>query len=251
MSGTAEFVTTTGEELLARIAVAHARFADAAAAAPPDLAVDGAWGVRDVVAHLVNVIDRYVAYRPERISSTARGVDDINARELDELAGVGTVELLDQLTAQLDVLALRWGVVPLDQQVPFHGGTTIDVQAVLTNAMGEFLVHGLDIANARGKEWLIDDRDGDLLLGFGTQILPCYVKPTNVGSVCARIEVAGCPPWLMAVDGATCASHLANVDDAFDVVLGGRASDIVLAFYGRVVPDEADARSFFERFERP
>ncbi len=251
MPATAEFVTTTSEELLVRIGEAHARFAEVARAAPADALVDDTWSVRDVVAHLANVVDRYVAFRPERLAATARGVDDINARELDDVAHLSIAELLHQLAASIEVMMPMFGALPLDMRVNFHGGTTIDVQAVLTNAMAEFLVHGLDIANAVGKEWPIADTDGSLLLGFGTQILPSYVKSTSTGCVAALIEADGGPPWLMALEGPTCTSRAAIDDDATDLVIRESAANIALAFYGRIELADAGAQSFIDRFERP
>ena len=56
----------------------------------------------------------------------------------------------------------------LHQKIPFHGGQELDGAGALGNLIGEFLVHGRDVAPARGKHWKIGSRNAALAIDAGT-----------------------------------------------------------------------------------
>jgi hypothetical protein len=138
----------------------------------------------------------------------------------------------------------RWGAtsgIPLDMQLPFHGGATIDLQSGLTNLLGEYLVHGLDVARAAGRDWSVAPRDGALLVAFGTQILPAYVRGSNPNAVTIRFDLDGVAPLVFALDGPALVVRASRPDDDPDVVLAGSATGAALLFYARASTDELDA----------
>ncbi|MCU0269395.1 MAG: hypothetical protein MUF83_12205 [Acidimicrobiales bacterium] len=98
---------------------------------------------------------------------------------------------------------------------------TVDVRSGLTNLLAEYLVHGLDVARGAGRGWVVDGRDGALLCGFATQILPAYVRATNPHVVSLCFELDGVAPWLLAVDGLRVDLRPPNSDDEPDVVVAG------------------------------
>lgn len=240
-----DFVTTDPTELAERIDTAHDRFAALVAAAPEDLPVSASWNVREVACHLVNVINRYNAFSPDRLADAPRGVDLINERELTALDGRPLPEVLELLDEEMAAFQRTWGPgsgLPLDLPLPFHGGGSIDLQSGLANVIGELLVHGLDVARATATPWPIDDRDGALLVGLATQILPAYVRADNTARLTVRFDAEGVAPWLLAVDGTTASSRPPSDGDPDpDVAFRGPAATVALLFYGRI--DLADAEA--------
>ncbi len=240
-----DFVATTSGELHARIDAAYERFVALAASVPDECPVDtGAWTARDVVAHLVNVVNRYNEFDPTRLAADPRGVDDVNARELVGLTGRSTAELLVDLADEMRAFREKWGPtsgIPLDTPLPFHGGSRIDYQAGMVNLIGEYLIHGLDLARANDVGWEIDERDGALLVSFGTQLLPHYVRQTNTHELLMHLELDDVAPWALSVRGAAGESREPRAGDRPDVVLRGRALPIALLFYARLSVDELES----------
>ena len=236
-----DLAPSTLDELHDRIGSAHRRFADLVATTAPEVIV-GTWTCRGVAAHLVTVINRYTAFSPERLAADPRGVDAINERELAQLLDRTVGDLLDRLRHEMQAFQATWGPassIPLDMSVPFHGGGTLDVQSALTNAMGEFLVHGFDIASAVHRSWPIDERDGVLLCRFATRILPAYVRRSNTADVDLHLEIDGLAPWTMHVRGPAVEiipSGANNEPCESSVSIRGTAGAIALLLYGRTPP---------------
>jgi uncharacterized protein (TIGR03083 family) len=238
-----DFVGTTTEELAERTAVARQRFEALIRAVGPEVAV-GDWTSREVLVHVVNVLNRYNEFAPDRLAAVPRGVDEINRRELEALADRPVAALLDELGTESEAFDARWGPaqgIPLDAPFPFHGGATIDFQSGLTNLLGEYVIHGLDVARAAGRDWPIDERDGALLCGFATQILPAYVRATNPHTISLRFDLDGVAPWLLAVDGNAAAVRAPRADDRPDVVMAGDPVAAALVVYGRIGEADLDA----------
>lgn len=242
---TQDFATSTTDELHDRIDRAHERFASLLGEVPADLTV-GEWTGKELVAHLVNVVNRYNEFEPGRLAADPRGVDEINQRELESIRDRTLGDLLADLDDEMRSFRSSWGPergIPLDTPLPFHGGATIDVQSGLINLVGEYLIHGLDIARAIGRPWPIDDRDAVLLAGFGTQILPYYVSQTNTEDLLLHLDLEGMVPWALEVHGPTAAARPAagTTDSDADVVLRGLPVAVPLLFYGRIGPTDLGA----------
>lgn len=238
-----EYVSTTTDELAQRIEVAYERFVALARGVGADLRV-GEWTSGEVVGHLVTVVNRYNDFDTARLAEAPRGVDEVNRRELSALGAVPMPTLLADLAAEMARFRPRWGAasdLPLDTPLPFHGGSTIDAQSALTNLMGEYLIHGLDIARAAGRGWPIDPRDGALLLAFGTQLLPAYVRPGNTRSALIEFDLDGVAPLVFDVAGPTLAVRAPRPDDEPHVVVTGDPTGVALLFYARASADELDA----------
>lgn len=242
MTAAPTLITTTASELAERTDLAYEQFVALLADTTATLAVDGSWSAVEVAGHLLNVVNRYVEFAPGRLADDPRGVDVINEHELATLAGRAMADVLDDLADEMGRFRATWGPhtgLPLDLDFPFHGGGTIDLQAGLTNLMGEYLVHGLDVARAARVDWPIDDRDGALLIAFGAKILPAYVRATNTERLHLRLDLEGLDPWVLDVDGADATSRTPEPDDDPDVCLRGPATPMALLLYGRLDLDGA------------
>ncbi|HMQ24854.1 MAG TPA: maleylpyruvate isomerase family mycothiol-dependent enzyme [Acidimicrobiales bacterium] len=242
MLTTPVLVTTTHPELAQRIDAAYERFVALLAVTPGELGVDGSWTAVEVAGHLVNVVNRYVDFSPERLAATPRGVDEVNERELHLAADRPVADVLAALEAEMDRFRAAWGPetgFPLDLELPFHGGGSIRLQAGLTNLLAEFLVHGLDVARAAGVDWPIDPRNGALLVAFGAEILPAYVCRSNTEHLLVRLDPIGAEPWVLDVEGAGATSRRPEPGDEPNVCLRGPATPIALLFYRRLTLDGA------------
>jgi hypothetical protein len=232
-----DFVATSTEELHDRIDAAHHRFVALVGSVAEPGAVDAeAWSTHDVVAHVVNVVNRYNEFDPSRLAPDPRGVDVVNARELALLADRPTVDLIGDLADEMQTFRDKWGPkagISLDTPLPFHGGASIDFQSGLTNLLGELLMHGLDVARTSNVPWEIDDRDGALLCAFGTQILPYYVRSTNEHDLVVQFELDGVSPWTLDVRGAHADVRPRQHDERSDIVVRGPALPVALLFYAR------------------
>lgn len=231
-----EFVTTDHQELAQRIDAAHHRAADLLGRVDEAMPIGDEWAARDVLAHLVCVVNRYNEFDPNRLAATPRGVDGVNRRELGELHGCALVELLDRLDAEMAAFHDRWGPaegLPLSTELPFHGGGTIDLQSGQANLLGEFLVHGLDVSRCAGSDWDIAPRDGTLLCGLATQLLPSYVRADHCATLSVRFDLDGMEPWVLDVRGPVATSRRPDDAASFDVHLRGPATPVALMFYGR------------------
>ncbi len=234
------FVSTDGDELWERIDAAHRRFGELVASTGPDVIGTGTtWTARDVAAHILTVLLRYTARdirSSEGLGDTPRAVDEINARELRELDGVGIGELMPRLDEALAAVRASFGPDRMDlhERFPFHGGTTIDGAGGLSNIVGEYLIHGFDIARAAGYPWPIASRDALLVLNGVMQLLPAYAEPSARGSLIVMWRVPGAADWIMHFDNGKAVSRAAAPGERAHVIMAAPPETLMLFLYQRL-----------------
>lgn len=240
VTGYQGLVATNGSELWRRIDVAHDRFTKLAQAAGPQARVAGSpWTARDLVGHVLTVARRYTE-RDIRsragLGETVREVDVLNDRELRALGDTDMAQLLAELDVQMKAVreALPADEVDLWEAFPFHGGTSIDAAGGLSNLVGEFLVHGRDLAVGLGRPWRIDARDALLVLNGALQIVPGYAEPTAKGKLRVLLRTPGAVDWMLAFDGGKLDSRPAAAGERTDVVLTAPAETLLLILYARL-----------------
>lgn len=233
------FVRTDGDQLWDRIRAAHARFAEVAGSVPPDLRADGSdWTAQQVTAHVLTVLRRYTERdfsNPTGLSDDAGEVARQNAVELAPWAAVPVVVLLDDISATLDRLE---AVFPrssdLHQVFPFHGGQQLDGAAALGNLIGEFLLHGRDIARAARVRWPVDGHDAALVLNLGMQVSPGFVAPDGPGDLKVEVRTPHSRPWILDLADGELESRPRVKGEPVDVRMYGRSQAILLNLYGRI-----------------
>lgn len=235
-------VDTTSEELSDRENHALAMVSALAERVDPALPVgDGAWTAREVLAHLVTVIGRYLNPKVQ-LASTAREVDELNRAEMAGLADHSVSELVAELGARHKTYQEVWGAFPLDLEFPFHAGLKFDVASLRSNWMSELLVHGYDVAAAAGEDWPLEERDLLLSMRVVLAALPGYWKGGgDLGHIEVALAPAGSNPHTIVVDGAQL-RVVEGLGSGADVVLGGSAAALALFFYGRIDQADAEAR---------
>ncbi|GAB3863777.1 hypothetical protein GCM10028801_31980 [Nocardioides maradonensis] len=227
------------DELDAAIASARRDFVALARSADPEARVSDAWSVRDVVAHVLTVAQRYTSLAAtgayERAASP-RDLDRINNAEIAALADLAYTEILtrleDSATEISDFLRRATGQGRI---FPFHAGELIDATAGAANWIGELRIHGHDIAKAVGAPWTIPERDALLILAGIQQIIPGYVhQQRSAGKdVMVEIRLSGARPWITHVVDRCAVSRPRAADDRPHAVITAPASTLLLSLYGR------------------
>ena len=124
----------------------------------------------------------------------------------------------------------------------WHGVVTITVADATGILLGEFLLHGRDIASAGGRPWDIAPRDARTILTSILPLLPFAVDEASAAGVRTRygVHIRGLPPLRFAFEGAQLT--IAPLDGPVDCHLAGDAVAVLLVAYGRWSHWQAIAR---------
>ena len=233
-----EFVFTTGDELWDRVHQAHRRFAALLSVTPGKTELkDSEWNAAQVAGHVLTVLQRYTQRditSTDGLSDDAAAVGQQNEDELAALGQYSVAEVLDRIWQELaDIEKMLPRDCDLHQTFPFHGGQQIDVVGALSNLVGEFLMHGRDVAQARGKQWKIGSRNAALILSTGLQVVPAYVSPDAPGDLKLMIRTPESNAWVLDLVDGELTSRRAGRGERPDVSLYARTEPLALNLYGR------------------
>ncbi|HET7518074.1 MAG TPA: maleylpyruvate isomerase family mycothiol-dependent enzyme [Actinomycetes bacterium] len=86
--------------------------------------------------------------------------------------------------------------------VPFFGGVTVELAAQSAILLGEFVVHGRDIARSIGRPWPIDPAHARLVMAAVTALLPRYVDRAAAAGLTAtyHVHLRGGPSFQVRFD---------------------------------------------------
>lgn len=233
-----EFVFTTGDELWDRVHQAHRRFAALLSVTPHRTQIPGSdWTAGEVAGHVLTVLRRYTRRdltSTDGLSPEGIGVRDQNAVELEELGSLSVAEILDQVWQEVaDVEKRLPRTMDLHERFPFHGGQEMDGAAALGNLIGEFLLHGRDVAKARGKQWKIGSRNAALAMSVGLQAAPGYVVD-GADDLKIELRTPETNPWVLDLVNGELTSRRAVPGESVDVRVFARAQPMLLNLYGRI-----------------
>ncbi len=164
------------------------------------------WTVAQTATHLVAAARAFLGYVTGQVIPDA--TIDLGERNLDRIAQVGERELpalADLLVADTRRYLEQTADLPADRRVPFYGGTTLELAALHGVLLGEYLIHGLDLARSAGRPWPIDPAQARLVIAAATALLPRYLDPVAARGVTAgyQVRVRGGPRFVLRVaDGA-------------------------------------------------
>jgi uncharacterized protein (TIGR03083 family) len=97
--------------------------------------------------------------------------------------------LARQLAANTHRYLAETAELPATHPVPFFGGVTIELAAQSAILLGEFVVHGLDVARSIGRRWPIDPAHARLIVAGVTAVLPRYVDRAAAAGLTATYQV--------------------------------------------------------------
>jgi uncharacterized protein (TIGR03083 family) len=96
-------------------------------------------------------------------------------------------------------------VLPGTHPVPFFGGLTIELAAQSAILLGEFIVHGYDVARSVGRPWPIEAAHARLIVAGVTAVLPRYVDRARAAGLTAtyQVRLRGGPSFQVRFDRGT------------------------------------------------
>jgi uncharacterized protein (TIGR03083 family) len=165
--------------------------------------------VRDAAAHLAGSNHRVTALAGGA-ASTVPTVDkqylDARARQLiAENPETDGKKLADQIREGLERVMAVTATAAGDQPIAYHGGLQLNLAELLSLYLGEYLLHGYDVAVAVGRPWPIDP--GYAALGVAGY-RACYsgiFNPAVAAGLEAtyRLDTAGTSPFFVRISNAT------------------------------------------------
>ncbi|AZG45193.1 hypothetical protein D7316_01787 [Gordonia insulae] len=199
------------------------------------------WTIADCVGHVACAPARYRELARGEGSWPSRAIDlpDFNAKQIANLTTrdvtLLTQKLLDDLDCLLDQVCHFGARVPV---MNFDGDTSVRADAALGILIGEFVVHGYDVAGAVGAPWPIDPAIAPLIARGRHPILPGWIDDDACAGHSATydIRLRGCTERFtyeftdgrLEIDPAE--PRRADVHISVDPVVA------LLAAYGRVSP---------------
>jgi uncharacterized protein (TIGR03083 family) len=134
------------------------------------------WNVGDVAVHVLTVVNRSLGDR--RRTDKPAELADLNALTIEEIKERDPRVIADLIDTNMNIILNKvYPKIDDDRRFPFHSGSTIGARAALAITMGEFLLHGWDIARACGKEWVIDAHTAALAWRGILDPLAAWLKP--------------------------------------------------------------------------
>lgn len=214
--------------------------------------LDGTWTTTDVAAHVLTLFDAgrgglALELAPEK-RRTPRAVDEVNQMAIDRLDDRNPASLARRIRTdamrRLEVLR----DLPPDTPLPFWAGVTTNPISIACVALGEFLIHGHDIAAAVGRPWHIDPRSAAIVsLGIAPLIHGWVVEGSADGMMTVTLNDGPTLVYDFRADGL----HVGTGEQGDDVP-GTRLDpvDFMLAFpYRRVSSTDAVVNAMLDRIE--
>jgi uncharacterized protein (TIGR03083 family) len=176
----------TAEKLCAVIASA----ADAGASVP-----GSDWSVGEVAAHVALISEFYTGYALGGVepfvdvSDVAGGsVARTSAARLDAEPERDPAALVLRLKAGTSSLLEATSGRPSDDAVTWNG-RPLDLGALVGIALGEYLLHGLDLAKALSRPWKIEADDARIVLASTVPLLSMLVDPRATAGVSTTYDL--------------------------------------------------------------
>jgi uncharacterized protein (TIGR03083 family) len=207
----------------------------------PDTSVgipDSEWTVRDAAAHVAGSTQRMTAL----IEGRASGVPTVDKDFLAERArkliadipeadgGKLADRMREGLARLVSLTATRSG----GQPIVFHGGIRLNLAGLVSLYLGEYLLHGYDIAAAVGMPWPIDPGYAALAVGG---FRPCYTAifdPAGAFGLEAtyRLDTARTDPFFVRIADASC--EASTTPGPVDCVISADPVTALLVMSGRL-----------------
>ena len=176
---------------------AAGRFSDLLGAAPdPEAPLPRSeWGVAEAAAHVVLITEAYAGFARGRTEPFV----DVSDVPGGSLARTSAARLAAEPQRELAALRtrLRESERSLRQATEGRGptdlvswnGQEIGIGEMLGIAVGEYLLHGLDVAGALSQPWTIDPDDARLVLAAVLPLLPLLVDRRATADVTASYDI--------------------------------------------------------------
>jgi uncharacterized protein (TIGR03083 family) len=165
-----------------------------------------AWTLGETSLHLAGGPARYADFaRGRALPEPAIDLSPVNAQRMDADPERAPSVLARRLAANTHRYLAETAELPATHPVAFYGGLTIELAAQSAILLGEFVVHGHDIARSIGRRWPIEAAHARLIVAAVTTVLPRYVDRTSAAGLTATYEVRlrGGPSFQVRFDRGT------------------------------------------------
>jgi uncharacterized protein (TIGR03083 family) len=149
-----------------------------------------AWTLGETSLHIAGGPARYADFaggraRPE----PAIDLSPVNLQRMAADPERAPSVLARRLAANTRRYLAETAELPATHPVPFFGGLTIELAAQSAILLGEFVVHGLDVARSIGRPWPIEAAHARLIVAAVTAVLPRYVDRAAAAGLTATYQV--------------------------------------------------------------
>jgi len=165
-----------------------------------------AWTLGETSLHLAGGPARYADFaggraRPE----PAIDLSPVNLQRMAADPERAPSVLARRLAANTRRYLAETAELPATHPVPFFGGLTIELAAQSAILLGEFVVHGLDVARSIGRPWPIEAAHARLIVAAVTAVLPRYVDRAAAAGLTAtyQVHLRGGPSFQARFDRGT------------------------------------------------
>jgi uncharacterized protein (TIGR03083 family) len=148
------------------------------------------WTVGQTAAHMVASTRSLGALASRRIAPEP-GVDlaEVNLARIAQVGERDPAALADLLVEEARSFLAETARQSAHLSFPFYGGATANLAAGTAILLGEYLIHGLDLARSLGRPWRIDPDRARLVIAGSTAVLPAYVDPETARGVTVGYDV--------------------------------------------------------------
>jgi len=210
---------------------------------------DSEWTVRDAAVHLAGSNHRMAALaggEASAVPSVDKQFLDARARKLiAENPETDGKKLAEQIREGLERVMAVTATLPGDQPISYHAGIRLDVGQLVSLYLGEYLLHGYDIAVAVGVPWPIDPGYAALAVRGFRACYSAIFNPTTAAGLDAtyRLDTAGTDPFFVRITDATYEepATLGSVDCIISadpvtalLVMSGRLTQLAAIALGRL-----------------
>jgi uncharacterized protein (TIGR03083 family) len=165
-----------------------------------------AWTLGETSLHLAGGPGRYADYACGRaLPEPTIDLGPVFAQRMAAQPERTPSLLARQLEANTHRYLAETAELPATHPVPFFGGVTIELAAQSAMLLGEFIIHGHDVARSLSRPWPIEAAHARLIIAAVTALLPRYVDRASAGGLTAtyQVRLRGGPSFQVRFDRGT------------------------------------------------
>jgi uncharacterized protein (TIGR03083 family) len=197
------------------------------------------WTVRDATVHVCGSLQRMATLaggEASTVPSADKNFLAARARKLiDEEPETDGGKLADRIREGLARLLELTATLSGDHPIAYHAGLRLNLVQLFSLYLGEYLLHGYDIAVAIESPWPIDPGDAALAVAGFRACYPAIFSPAAAAGLSAtyRLDTAGSDPFFVRIDDSSCETTT-TTPERVDCVISADAVTALLVMSGRL-----------------